>query len=112
MIYERFIHAAQGALAIWLGVLLVIVLWRLLITGDAMSGLLKTVPSDGQQVERTQSLVIVLAVVGYYAYAGAQAIGSGEPSQSMPELPDALLALVGGSQAVFLAEKTARYRRR
>jgi len=110
--YQSLMRAAEVALAIWLGALMVIVLWRLLIGTDALSGLLKTVPSDGQQVERTQSLVVVLAVVGYYVFAGARAIGSGEPPQSMPELPDALLALVGGSQAVFLAGKTARYRRR
>lgn len=111
MTYESLMRTAEAGLAIWLGALMVIVLWRLLIASDALSGLLKTIPSDGQQVERTQSLVIVLAVVGYYLAAAAKAVG-GDPPHKMPELPDALLILIGGSQAVFLAGKSTRIRRR
>ena len=111
MTYQSLMRAAEVALALWLVALMALVLWRLLIRANALSGLLKTVPSDGQQVERTQSLAVVLAIVAYYVAASAAAIAGAGPHK-MPELPDALLALAGGSQAVFLAGKTARYRRR
>lgn len=113
MIYQGLMRGAEVGLVAWLGALMAMVLWRLLIGSDALSGLLRTLPGEhGQEVDRTQNLAVVVGVVGYYAFVGARMIASGEPTEQMPELPDALLALVGGSQAVFLAGKTARLRGR
>jgi len=112
MTYGDLIWFAEVGLGLWLIVLVVIVLWRLLISTDALSGLLKTVPEDGQLPERMQNLAIVMVVVAYYVGMTGKLVGTGELPHRMPELPDAFLALVGGSQAVFLAGKTARFRRR
>ena len=112
MTYERLMRLAEIGLGLWLITLIAIVLWRLLISADALSGLLKTKPNDGQLPERMQNLAIVMVVVAYYVAMTGKLVGSGEAPHRMPELPDALLALVGGSQAIFLAGKTARLRRR
>jgi len=112
MTYERLLWLAEIGLGVWLVALMAIVLWRLLISTDALSGLLKTEPDDGQLPERMQNLAIIMVVVAYYVAMAGKLVGSGEAPHRMPDLPDALLALVGGSQAVFLAGKTARFRRR
>ncbi|MDB5422865.1 MAG: hypothetical protein JWQ29_281 [Phenylobacterium sp.] len=111
MTYESLKHAGLVALALWLGALMVIVLWRLLVHVDALSGLLETAPGEGQEVERTQSLAVMIGVLGYYVLMASKLIGSGEAPSRMPELPEELLTLIGSSQAVFLAGKTARIRR-
>jgi hypothetical protein len=109
--YEDLKHVGLIALALWLGAVMVIVLWRLLVDADALSGLLETAPGDGQEIERTQSLAVMVGVIGYYVLLASKVLGGGEAPSRMPEVPQELLALIGSSQAVFLAGKTARIRR-
>lgn len=112
MIYESLIRGAENGLILWLGALMVMVLWRLLIGADSLSGLLETVQGRGQEVERTQSLAVMVAVIGYYVVAAGKLIAGDGPLDRMPELPEELLTLIGSSQAIFLAGKTARMQRR
>ncbi len=91
----------------WEGVALMIgfclaVAWQLLIRRIRLNGLLLGDDRDGEtyfSAGRVQYLAVTLFVAGQFVLRAIR-----DPAQ-LPTLPNAAVALLGGSAAVYLAEK-------
>jgi hypothetical protein len=92
------------ALVAWLGAMAALVGYRLLWGGRPLLGLLS---NEGRSVdpERVQALLVVLFVAGAYIVT---AMGADHSSRTMPDLPEGLLALLAGSEGLYLGGKLAR----
>lgn len=92
-----------GGLALLLAFFAVVV-WRILSGEISLDGLLDSKDSRGNgsySVERAQLLIFTLLVAGKYLLAVIQ-----NPNRdSLPDLPTEWVALLGGSQAIYLAGK-------
>jgi hypothetical protein len=98
----------HAALLAWFGAVVAIVGYRLLTGAISLSGLLD---ADGvaTSAERVQLLVGTLFALGaYVATALHDAAQQGAGLTKLPEVPDALLVLFGGNQALYLGAKFIR----
>lgn len=90
-------------LEIWLilGGLALVVAYKMLTGRINMRGLLDDKAAGGLSPGRVQLLVLTLAGAGYYLLLTVE---NGHPTE-FPEVPQELLALVGGSNLVYLGSK-------
>ena len=99
----------EYALIVWFFLLAALVAMRTL-SGDIMSsGFLSDKPGEGTAPERAVMMAVFPAVLVAYAYnalTGDIPIINGRPS--LPEVPQTLLALLTGSNSLYLAGKIAR----
>jgi hypothetical protein len=98
------ITAARWEVRIVLGGLMLAVIYRLLTGGIGMSGLLMAADKDGKlsfSPARAQMLMATLITALYYLI---QVITTTD-STTLPPLPLTLVAVVGGSHAIYLAGK-------
>lgn len=96
---------SPATLAEWVGFLLFggffgVILWKLANGSIPLDQLLETGgPSSSSSASRAQSLAVTLFVALYYLIHAIQ-----NPKQ-FPELPGALLAMLAGSQSIYLGSK-------
>ncbi len=88
----------------WIGALVVVVAYRMVQGDIPFDGLLS---SDGDRYdpERVQSLAVFLFVI--VAYLGGALAGTAEHHR-LPDIPASLLALLAGSNGLFIGGKIAR----
>ncbi len=103
----------QWGLLAWLAGLATIVCYRQLLGPTRPHGFLVTTPGavggGSAQPERVQLLAVFLIAVAGYGLQVIEALGRAtEPLTVMPDVPDALLATLAGSQAVYLSGKFTR----
>jgi hypothetical protein len=102
---------AIGLIA-WLGALALLVAIRILIGRIDTRGMLVTDPKRTGNIdpERVVAMALIPAVLGYYTIhtlnTGIVNLPGG--GQSMPDLPEGLIALMTGGNGLFLAGKIAR----
>jgi hypothetical protein len=87
----------------WIGALALVVAYRILSGEISLYGLLS---AEGQRFdpERVQSFFVFIFVIGAYF---VQALNNDQPTK-LPDIPESLLALLAGSNGLFLAGKIAR----
>jgi hypothetical protein len=98
------ITAARWEVRILLGGLMLAILYRLLTGGIGMSGLLMAADKEGKvsfSPARAQMLMATVLTALYYLI---QVINATD-STTLPPLPVTLVAVVGGSQLIYLAGK-------
>lgn len=91
-------------LQLWLAVLAVIVAMRVL-RGGGIAEMVTTRKGGGIDPDRVQSLLIFLFA------AGTLIVGAFDPEApraSLPDVPDAVIVLLAGSNGLYLAGKVAR----
>ena len=98
----------ERGLLCWLGAMALLVLYRCLTGGIALSGILAQSAEDNAQrrpsPERVQLLLMFLfALVAYARLALNAAQGP-----SLPEVPNELLVLFAGSNGIYLSAKLGR----
>lgn len=103
----------QGGLQLWLLGLAVVVAMKLFLQGDRLSGLLAAgprAPADQSLLaDRLQLLVMSLFAAGWYLLDVSRAVAaSPHPLTAMPPVDSTLLAILTGSQSVYLAGKVGR----
>ena len=81
-----------------------VVLWKILAGAISLDGLLDSFDEQGNRSfssARAQLLIFTILVAGNYVLAVIQ-----NPNRDvLPGMPDGLLAILGGSQAVYVAGK-------
>lgn len=100
---------------IWLSILAAYILFVIISNKIPMGGLIQTAEDGAVKQkfipERVASLVITLAVAGFYIITAFDAELTPDPSTnlvSMPDIPEGLLALLVGGKTLFIAGKIAR----
>ena len=105
-------HFIMWFMLAWLAALAAIVSLRLLGQGRLGELLHTTKPGGGNgndvDPERVQLMVISLAAIGYYFVQGIHAAAMG-PVTSLPEVSEALAAVIAGSNTLYLSGKLMRY---
>jgi hypothetical protein len=93
---------AAGA-AVWLAGLLLVVLFSIISRRISLRGLLVD-PATGRTsvFSRPQMLILALSGAGTYLATGLSTIAT---TGTLPPVPPELLAVVGGSQLVFVGSK-------
>jgi hypothetical protein len=97
----------------WFGLLVLLIAIRMLRGDIEVSGMLTHDPAEaGQAVEpeRVLMMAVVPFVVMAYIYEALHAPLGGEGRPSLPDVPEQLLTVLTGSNALFLAGKIARRR--
>jgi hypothetical protein len=96
-------------LTIWLVAVAALVSYRLLTERAATAGLLRLTPDGPVDPERVQMLIGTLAAAATYAGLALSTAGQSEnPITALPEVPDSVLVLLGGSQFLYLGGKLTR----
>jgi len=98
----------QSALVGWLIVLAALVAWRVLVVEDHLAGMLGTRAGDGVQLDRLQMLLAMLGGAVAYVTTCADGWQHALEVRQLPEVPDSLLTIVAGSQAIYLGGKLSR----
>ena len=103
------------ALMAWLATIAAIVFYRLLTDKISTAGMTKRAAGGGTDPERLVMLFTTISgALGYGAYAlstGPIVLGGTEEAGVrliMPDVPNALLAAVGGGQVLYLTGKLSR----
>lgn len=112
MTYVSIVQVLGTLLLVWLGALGALLAYRTLTGQLSATGLLAHDLSDQSETttpERLQLLVAFLFALGGYVVHALHAPGT---PTSLPEVPNALLVLLGGSHAIYLSGKLGRHRRR
>jgi hypothetical protein len=81
-----------------------VILWKILAGAISLDGLLDSFDEQGHRSfspARAQLLIFTILVAGKYVLAVSQ----NPHRDALPGLPDGLLAILGGSQAVYVAGK-------
>jgi len=97
----RLALLAGGA---WILGLTAVVLWQIAIGKISITGLLDAKEADGRlsfSPARLQLLIFTVVVAAQYLYKVFSHLGQ----DSLPSLPQGVVAALGGSQAVYLAGK-------
>lgn len=104
----------QHALLLWLVALAAVVSWRLLNDPRALAGFFVSDPNQaGQhgtaQMDRMQLMAGFAFALGGYILQVARVMGENPGAlKAMPEVPDALLTILVGSQAIYVSGKLVR----
>ena len=93
--------ALQWGLIVWLAIFAAMLAFRFLARRIVTTGLLSDRRDEQGRPDRLQMLVITLAAAATYCALAVEA-------KAFPEVPDWGLALVGGSQSVYLFGKGLR----
>ena len=105
---------AQQGLLWWIILLAALVLWRLWQSPEALGGLLVNDSAEAghpgtAQADRMQLLLTFAFALGGYVLEVVKAMGdSAGALTAMPEVPQTLLTILAGSQAIYVSGKVAR----
>jgi hypothetical protein len=104
-------HLLAAGLLLWFAVIAALLATRLLNRDMQVTGLLQTSDDAGGDTavapERVVAMAAIPAILVFYALSALHADLSGTPP-IMPDIPDALVALLTGSNSLYLAGKIAR----
>lgn len=107
------LHAAPAAAlaawltAAWFAALAALVGYRALSGGIALGGLLSTDGAGAVDPERVQLVIVTLLGAAYYARSAVAS--AGDPALAvLPEIPADVLAVIVGSQFLYLGGKLGR----
>jgi hypothetical protein len=98
-------------LLVWFGLLMLLIAIRMLRGDIYVSGVLTHDPDlAGQAVEPERVVVMAIAplIVIAYVYQALSTDLGGEGRPSLPDVPETLLTLLSGGNALYLAGKIAR----
>jgi len=100
----------EAGLLAWFGALALLVIVRALRDGVASGGMLVSDPDkDSVDPERVVAMTIVPAVLAFYTiHAMNTGIVKTSTGWSMPDLPEGIISLLTGGNALYLAGKIAR----
>jgi hypothetical protein len=102
----------EYGLLLWLGAMALAVLYRLLNGEMVTTGLLAhddAGAAGGETTpERSQYMLVILGAVAVYAYQALAAQHGTAPIKSLPEVPQNLLLIFGGSNVLYLSGKISR----
>lgn len=102
-----------AALVIWLIALLALMIYRMLSGSVNLAGLFRTrggagTPSGRIEAERVQLLIAFFFALAFYAKAAVAQAQTGMAT-SLPEAPEELIAILTGSNALYLGGKIGRF---
>lgn len=101
----------EYGLLLWLGALALAVLYRLLNGEINTRGLLAHddagIAGGETTPERLQYMAVILGAAAVYAYQAID-MQHGGPIKSLPEVPQNLLMIFGGSNVLYLSGKISR----
>lgn len=102
MLWITLARVVEIVVAVWLAALLYLVVSGLVRGRIAAKGLLADHGKRGPTVTRMQLLLVT--VVSAAGYAGAALVAP--PGSGLPDVPDALLPALAGSNGIYLLGKT------
>ena len=99
---QQLVPIVRLELALILGGLALVVVYKMLTGRINMIGLLDDKKTRALSPERVQLLIFTVMGAGYYLLLAIEQA----PSGRLPDIPGEALLLVGGSQVVYLGGKT------
>ncbi len=99
---QQLVPIVRLELSLILGLLALVVVYKLLTGAINMRGLLDDKKTHALSPGRVQLLISTVTGAGYYLLLAIERA----PDGKLPDLPEETLLLVGGSQLVYLGGKT------
>jgi hypothetical protein len=106
MTIDALARLLSAGLVLWLGLLTMLIAGRLTNGDIATTGMLTEAPGTGNTPERMLAMAVGSALLVMYALA---ALNADVPTtRRLPDVPEAFIAVLTGSNGLYLAGKIAR----